>query len=108
MGQPRLPCPAFFASNIGNSAEGSSVRGGNASLHSHLNRLEWTECNIRNKFSGSTGGQVHGSLPARGPFFSDKVAVELLEVFITTVFECTLGLRKDISTFSVILLLSKA
>ena len=47
---------------------------------------------ISNEFGGSTGGEVQRGLIFVGVLFSSEIRVELLEIFVTAVLECSLGL----------------
>lgn len=91
------PASAFLGNNTRNTAEGSLDFGWDGGLHAHLDSLKWAEGNIRDELRRRTSRQVKGSLPASCSVLSDKVAVELLEEFIATVLECTLGLFPDTS-----------
>ena len=64
-------------------------------MHADLHGLEWAKSNVRNRFCRSAASQVHRSSPLISRFFAKKVRVELLEEFITAVFERSLSLAND-------------
>jgi hypothetical protein len=60
-------------------------------LHADFDSLEWAKGNIRNEFSRSAGSEVQASLVFVGIFSPSKVCIPLLEEFVPSVFEGTLG-----------------
>lgn len=82
---------AFFASNCVDSVECACIRVGNCALHSHLDGFKRAKGHIGQKFGRGRGGQIDGSLVVVCSFWSSHVAVSLLEVFIPTILESSLG-----------------
>ena len=94
-----LPGYTLLGDDRGNTAECASEIRRNGGLHAHLDRLEWAEGDVGDQFGGSTGGQIERGFPFGGILLSNEIAVELLEVLVSTIFECSLGLSPLISDF---------
>ena len=86
------PARAFLADNSGNATKSALDIGRNSSLHTHLDGLKGAESHICNELCRCTSRQIERSLPSSSSFFSNQIAIKLLEVFVSSVFECTLGL----------------
>lgn len=86
-----LPCCAFLCSDGVDPLEGAGEGRWNRCLHADLDRLEGAETNIGEKLGGSRGSQVETGLVFFGVLFSHKLGIEVLEVFISSVFETTLN-----------------
>jgi hypothetical protein len=95
------PSIALFRNHGRNPTECAPELGRDGGLRAHLDRLKGTQSNVGDQLSRSTAGQIDGSLVLLGIFRTDEVAVELFEVFVSTVFERSLGLCGSVSSMSV-------
>ena len=88
-----LPGKAFFTSDGGDPIEGASSERRNSRLHANLDSLKRTKSKVGNELGGRTGSQVNGCLIAVCQVLSRKIGVELLEEFVSTIFEGPLRLE---------------
>lgn len=96
-----LPGNTLLGDDRGNTAECTTEIRRNGGLHAHLDRLEWAEGDVGDQLGGSTGDKVKRGLPFGGTLLSDEIAVELLEVLVSAILECSLGLSWDFVSDSV-------
>lgn len=88
-----LPSHTFFAGDCRDTTECAGSEWGNGGLHPNLDSLKRTQGDVGDELGRSTSGEVESGFVAMSSFLSGQVGVELLEKFITAIFESTLRLR---------------
>jgi hypothetical protein len=92
------PGSSFLRNYARNSTKSRPEVGRNSRLHADLDSFKGAKSNVSNQLCRRTGSQIQRRLPSLRILRADKVAVELLEVFITAVFERSLGLYFTLAT----------
>jgi hypothetical protein len=86
------PSNALLGNYVRDTAESTCDLRGNGSLAADLDSLEWAQRYICDEFCRGTGCQVDTSLEPARVFLADQVAVEDLEVLVSSILESSLGL----------------
>ena len=92
-----LPCHSLLGNDGRDTAEGAPNIWRDGCLHADFDGFKGAESYVGNQLRRGTGHQVDRSLVFACTFLTDKVAVEFLEVLVSTVLECTLSLLEDVS-----------
>lgn len=87
-----LPRRSLLRNDGRYSAKRRAELGWNRRLRPDFHCLEWAERNVGDQLGRSTGSQVQSRLVTVRIFNSNKVTVELLEVFVSSILERSLGL----------------
>jgi hypothetical protein len=86
------PSNALLSNHVRDTAESACDLRGNGSLTADLDRLKWTQRYICDELCRGTGCQVDSSLEPVRVFLANQVAVEDLEVLVSSILESSLGL----------------
>ena len=86
-----LPSIALCGYNLGQAIECAGSKWWDGGLHADLDSLERAESNVGEELGRRRGTQVKPCLVLVRILLTSEVGIRLLEVFITTVLECTLG-----------------
>jgi hypothetical protein len=86
------PSNALLGNHVRDTAESACELRGDSSLTTDLDGLEWTQRYICDELCRGTGCQVDGSLESARVFLADQVAVEDLEILVSSILKSSLGL----------------